>query len=422
VHCNDSTVYRPDTCPERGDVSVTLRHSLDGGGQYRGIGIELRRFEECVLQPKPLKVLLTPRNEENPYLPHLRESLQALGVEVEWFESESTRSQTVNALLAPWRLWQRRRQGFEILHVHWVYKFGWPSVASIPVLRRLPRYWLGWFLALARTMGFTVVYTWHDIVPVVKVFDDDAKGRSAMVRHLDGVITITNAAKRDIVSRWNVPADRIDVIPEGPPEIRHRLPRESARRIVGVEDEVLISAFGHIAYYKGLDLLLEAARRLPDDLRFAIRIIGAAPDPQYAAKLGALVESLHSDGRDVRWNNRTFTDDELGELLSATDVVAIPFRWITNSATLRFSMAWGADVVVPRLDSLDDIPDAAATWFKPESVDGLADALERQLRAWPVGATERRDAALRWVTEWSWSSVGEATVRAYESARERHHR
>jgi beta-1,4-mannosyltransferase len=395
-----------------------VRHTLDDGATSAATTLS---GEVRDVRPKPLKVLLAPRNEENPYLPHLLDSLRDHGADVEWFESESTRSQTLNALLAPWRLWRRRREGFEILHLHWVYKFAWPSVASIPVLRRLPRYWFVCFLTMARRMGFTVVFTWHDVVPVVRVFDDDLKGRSAMVRHLDGIITITEAARRDVSGRWDVPADRLVVIPEGPPEVLHRLPREVARRRAGVEERVLIAAFGHIASYKGLDVLLQAAQHLPADLPVAIRLIGAAPDPEYAAQLAGLVDSLQHGGRDVRWSNRTFTDEELGALLSAADVVAIPFRRITNSATLRFAMAWRAVVVVPRLDSLDDIPDPAAVWFEPDSVDDLADVLERLVRTWPVGADEHREAARRWVTEWTWDAVGAATVRAYEDARARRH-
>jgi glycosyltransferase involved in cell wall biosynthesis len=366
--------------------------------------------------------LLTPRNEENPYLPQLGDSLRSLGVEVDWFESEATRSQTLNAILAPWELWKRRREGFEILHIHWVYKFAWPSVAHVPLLRRLPRSWFRLFLLLARVMGFAIVFTWHDVVPVVTVFDDDVKGRSDMVRSHDGVITITEAARREVLRRWGTLADRIDVIPEGPPNTANRLPRDEARRRVGVDAGTLISGFGHIDRYKGYDLLLEAAHQLPDDVSFAIRLVGAAPDPAYAVRLEGLAASLRDGGRDVRWSNRTFTDDELGTLLSATDVVAIPFRWITNSATLRFAMAYGAIVVVPRLDALDDIPDPAAVRFEPGSAEDLARVLEDQLRTWPIGTEERRAAALQWVTEWPWSSVGEATVRAYESAlRRRHH-
>jgi glycosyltransferase involved in cell wall biosynthesis len=373
-----------------------------------------------MLQPTQLKVLLSPRNEENPYLPHLRDALQSRGVTVDWFESEATSSHTVNALLAPWELWKRRRQGFEVLHLHWVYKFAWPSVAAIPGLKRLPRLWFGVFLRLARTMGFTVVYTWHDLVPVVGVFDDDAAARRAMRHHLDGVITITDAAKRDVSRRFGVPLEQIDVIPEGPPEIGRRLDRGVARTQLGFgTDAVAVGAFGHIAPYKGLDLLLEAAERLGDDVDFAIRIIGHAADPAYAARMGGLVASLREVGRDVQWSDRVFSQDELETLLSATDVVALPFRSITNSATLRFSMAWGATVILPRLAAFDDIPVAAAAWYDADDEADLVRVLDEVLRTWPSGAAERRSAALEWVSRWSWDAVGDATIHAYGTARQR---
>lgn len=380
------------------------------------------RPSERTVRSTPLKVLLAPRNEENPYLPQLRAALESQGITVEWFESEFTNSQTLNAILAPFELWKCRRNGFEVLHLHWVYKFRWPAVAEIPVLRRVPRFWFGCFLVLARSMGFTIVYTWHDLVPVVTAFDNDAKSRMSMRRRLDGIIAITEAAKRDIARTFDVPAEMIAVVPEGPPPVDRVVDRTSARAELGVDvDTVLIAAFGHIQEYKGLDVLLEALRRLPADLRFAVRILGAAADPAYATRMDELVGSLRDAGRDVSWTRRVFTDDELGTLLSATDVVALPFRRITNSATLRFSMAWGATVVLPRLAALDDIPEEAAAWCAPGDPDDLARTLEALLREWPGGANASREAATRWVSEWSWEAVGAATLRVYAEALERRH-
>ncbi len=376
---------------------------------------------ERPLPPEPLKVLLAPRNEENPYLPHLRDALVARGSVVEWFESESTPSQTVNALLAPWALWRRRREGFTVLHLHWVYKFAWPSVASIPLLRRLPRLWFSAFLAFARAMGFTVVYTWHDVVPVVKAFDDDAKSRTAIVRHLDRVVTITDAAKRAIEVAFDVPGELVDVIPEGSPEVLHRIGRDPARAALAVERDVLVSGFGHIADYKGFDLLLDAVSRLPAQQAPAIRLLGAAADRTYAARLAGLVDDLRRAGHDVRWSDRTYSDEELGALLSATDVVALPFRRITNSATLRFAIAWGATVLLPRIDALADVPQDAAVWSAPGDVDDLASVLRDLVEAWPQGAEERAAIARAWVNEWSWDAVGTATMQAYEAAQRHRH-
>ena len=59
-------------------------------------------------------------------------------------------------------------------------------------------------------MGFTVVYTWHDVVPIVGVFDDDEAGRREMPRHLDGVITITTPRSAMSARRFGVPPELID--------------------------------------------------------------------------------------------------------------------------------------------------------------------------------------------------------------------
>ena len=370
--------------------------------------------------PKDLpKVLLTPHNEENPYLVNLRQSLCDLDVETDWFYLGRTRSQTLNALLAPMSLWGRRRHGFNVLHIHWTYEFGWPAIDSIPILRRLPRIWFQGFLIFARLIGFALVFTWHDVLPLNSAFDDESKSRSMMAKRLDRIITITNAAKKEIVSRWDVDDDIVDVIPEGPPLILHTLPRNEARHLLRVEDSVLISAFGHIDRYKGIDLLLQAATLMTGEANFSIRILGVAVDPEYALELTGLVARLQGQGRDVSWTNRTFSNEELGTLLSATDIVAIPFRRITNSTTMRFGMASGAVVILPRLEALTELPEDAVERFEPDSVESLKQVLDKLLLTWPKGVEQRRAAAQLWVSDWSWSRVGDATLRTYNLSLER---
>jgi glycosyltransferase involved in cell wall biosynthesis len=366
------------------------------------------------MQPR---VLVTPRNVENPYLSLLSESVREQGESIDFFDFRLTSSQSLNILLAFPRLALARLRGTRTVNVHWVYMFHLAWAMNIPLVRRVPRWlFLSW-LAWAQLWGLSVIYTWHDVVPLNPVFDDDRLSRRQMVRFLDGVITITAAARDAIVQEFNVPRDIITVVPEGGPIVIAR-PRGEARRHLGIAgDEVTIGAYGHIDPYKGVDVTAQSLIEISADYEFAVRILGHARQSELAETLSAQLATLAQGGHDVAWENRRFTDDELVEFLTGVDIVVIAFRYITNSATMRMACAYGKTVIVPDLPALRDTPRDAVVWYDPHRADGLRDALADVVANWPAGAAHRADAARAWANDWTWSQVGAVTADAYRRAR-----
>lgn len=361
-------------------------------------------------------VLITPRNEENPYLTRLRDSLAQCGVPTEWFAMDATGSQTLNALLFPVALTIRRIRGARVLHLHWAYNFAWPWTRRIPFVRALPRRWFGCCLAWADLIGVRIVFTWHDLLPLTPTFDDDRAGRRPLVKRSRGMIAITHAAKLSVVHEFGVAPDRIDVIPEGPPVLPETVDREAGRRHFDVRDQPLIVAYGHIEPYKGIDDLLSAVRQLRESTSFSIRLLGASSDEAYATSIDLLLEELTARGRDAEWQRGRFTDQQLELLLAAADLVVIPFRRITNSATLRMAMAWRRPIILPDLPSLADIPREACFWFDPTVPSGLRDVLEEVLGSAPGERESKVEQGAAWVASWPWDKVGTATRSVYASA------
>lgn len=359
---------------------------------------------------------MAPRNEENPYLAHLRDGLEQVRVVTAWWEMQRTGIQTLNTLLAPFELVAHRRRGAQILHLHWVYNFGWPWSQRIPFVRVLPRLWFAALIWWGDAIGLRLVCTWHDLLPLNPIFDDDRAGRIPLIKRSKGIITITESAKARVVEEFHIEADRVTVIPEGPPTIPGSVPKEDALEQFGVSARPLLVAFGHLDPYKGVDALLDAALALPDATRFSIRLMGAANDPRYAGRLDRLIAQLQETGRDVRWLKGPYSDDDLKSLLAAADLVVIPFKWITNSGSVRLTMACRIPVLLPELPSLSDIPRAAAFWYDQESPTGLRDAIASLVQADPATLSRHVETGFQWATSWSWLEVAEATRSVYESA------
>jgi glycosyltransferase involved in cell wall biosynthesis len=358
---------------------------------------------------------MTPKNEENPYLPLLRQALREVGVVSDWLAMEWTPSQTLNTLVFPAELLLGRLRGFNVLHLHWVYRFRWNWARRLPLVRGLPRWWFGFTLWFASAIGFHIVYTSHEPLPLAPTFDDDVAGRRRLLKRSRAVITITEHAKRRLCDMFSLDSDLVEVIPEGAPVVGFAPKREDARHRLGVlKGTPLVVMFGHLDPYKGVDLLLEAAIDLSPATELAIRLLGGTADLQYANRLSGLVDRLRQQGRDVRWERGAFSDDDLEALLAAADLVAIPFRLITNSTSLRVAMSRRVPVLVPGLPELGDVPAGAMLRYDHTTKTGLRDALAAALCAQPEELAARVATAYAWTTAWTWHDVAIATKAVYD--------
>ena len=360
-------------------------------------------------------VVMTPVNVENPYLPLLQRSLGKVGWSSVWLANDLTRSQTLNSLLIPFALLQHRCRGARVLHMHWAYNFHWTWAKSLPFIRRMPRYWFWATILFSKMIGYSFVYTWHDHLPLIPVFDDDAKAFAFVARQVDTVITITEAARERLIEEWNVDPSTVHVIPEGAPEVASSPTRDEARRSLDVSQAPLVASFGHVDPYKGIDLLLQAACSLPNSLDFSIRILGVCHDPEYSTIVESLVRDLQLKNRDVHWVNQRFEDSELITLLKGADFAVMPFRWITNSTTMRMSMAYGLVTVLPNLPELSDVPRDAAIFFDRSDPQGLATSIEAAIgEIATINSSRIVSAAQSWVRSWTWLQVAQATADLYE--------
>src|SRR5262249_8505301 len=57
---------------------------------------------------------------------------------------------------------------------------------------------------------------------------------------------------------------------------------------------------------------------------------------------------------------RLIPENEVTDLLSSADAVVFPFRQVTTSGSVILALCHGRPVIVPDLESLRDLPEAAA--------------------------------------------------------------
>ncbi|MGH9918527.1 MAG: glycosyltransferase family 4 protein, partial [Nitrososphaerales archaeon] len=210
-------------------------------------------------------------------------------------------------------------------------------------------------------------------------------------------------------------AKDVRVIPIGPYADPYTitLSRAEARASLGFgEDDVVMSLIGRIEEYKGADSLLMAVGQLPSSSKIKLLLVGVCVDESYREKVSRLVdETQHRTVSRLEW----VPDEEIARYFQATDVAVFPFREITNSASLLLAQSFAKPIIIPDLPALRDIPDEAVIRFDGR-VESLVDALQSAEHLSDAQYQSMSDAGLRWATRFSWTSIAETTIAAYEEA------
>jgi len=238
--------------------------------------------------------------------------------------------------------------------------------------RRLDVLWYPWNGMTWRAPAPSVV-TVHDVWPFVAP-SGDARVRAREQAHYlaaaEGaalIIAISEFTKREIIRLLGVSAERIQVIHQGvAPPLAVSAPariEDSARYVLFV---------GEVEPRKDVGTLIEAMRRLPEDLRSdtALVIVGRARG----------LSASDAEGVRIRLAGEIADDAQLGALYAGAAAFAFPSRYEGFGLPLLEAMSYGAPVVASDAASIPEVGGEAALYFPCGDAQALADALTRVLR------------------------------------------
>jgi len=214
------------------------------------------------------------------------------------------------------------------------------------------RYWMSWF---APSLGYVVrhcgckrVAILDNVIPHEPHFFDKPLTKY-FLKGCDGFITLTQAVADDLLSLK--PDARYEVLPH--PVYDHfgeRLTREDACRQLGIDPErKTLLFFGLIREYKGLDILLEAFRGLPDDYQL---VIAGEPYGSFD-KYQRILDSLPGKDR-VKVFPQYIRDSEVKLYFSAADVSVLPYRSATQSGISAASYHFDVPLIVTDVGGLKE--------------------------------------------------------------------
>ncbi|MBR6089514.1 MAG: glycosyltransferase family 4 protein [Anaerolineaceae bacterium] len=256
---------------------------------------------------------------------------------------------------------------------------------------------LGWFIR--RNLKKPLIYTVHDVIHhegtpfYFKITEGMFRGMP------DGLVVLTDKGK-EILMQKGVPDEKILVAPHGVYDFFTRY----SKNIIE-QKEILF--FGRIEPYKGIGILLEAARPLLDnDHGWTLQIAGGGDVTPYQKLL---------DHPQVKLTNRFLSDEEVAEFMERAAIVALPYLTASQSGVIPAAFAFGKAVVATAVGGIPDMvrDNETGLLVPPNDVNALREALKRLMDdpvlRFELGSAGREFAA----TELAWGSIAEKHAAFY---------
>lgn len=260
------------------------------------------------------------------------------------------------------------------------------------------------------------------------VLAEPSERQYAILRHLltraSRIMVMSQHSRRLLATRYDAPAEIIDVIEHGAPD-RPFGRQEKYKARLGLQGRKVLMTFGLLGRGKGLE---QAIRALPAIVarhpETVYRIVGAThpklvahEGEAYRLELQALAEELGVADH-VAWENRFLETEELLDQIEACDIYLTPYPGLqqSTSGTLSYAVALGKAVVsTPYLHACELLADDVGRLIEPHSADAIAEAVNAMLDSPEELAAMQQRAYMRG-RETIWPRFADASARLVAAA------
>jgi glycosyltransferase involved in cell wall biosynthesis len=244
------------------------------------------------------------------------------------------------------------------------------------------------YLRLAHVVhryGGRVIIEWHEVqdtgearIPGVTRYVVAAMRQ--LLKRVDGHVVHSQYDLELLRRTYPLPDDRLVIAPHGPYD------QYDADGAADHEGDFVFLSFGIIRPYKGIEDLVAAFERLPEEILASSRLVIVGETWEgWTAPLDAVAVSPAKDRITVV--NRYVDDEEVAAHFAAADAVVLPYRRSSSSGPLHIAMSAGLPVVVSRVGGLVEAAgDYEGARFVPTQDP---DALARAMAALPATRGER---------------------------------
>jgi len=235
-------------------------------------------------------------------------------------------------------------------------------------------------------------------------------------KHAKKIITISKQVHAEVKELYSVPEEQCQIIMNGYDENlfmrKDDLDIESILKSFNIErtSKYIVSFAGKLTHFKGIDVLLKAAKHYEKDIGDVMTLI---------AGNGELYDELNTLKRELGLNNVYFlghvNQNQLVDLYNIADVSTVPSRTEPFGLVAIEALACGTPVVGTNQGGLPDfITESVGTLVPVEDDLGLADAIVNEIKR--KDKAERADACARYALKYfSWKHSIKEVEALYKS-------
>lgn len=204
-----------------------------------------------------------------------------------------------------------------------------------------------------RRLTKPVVVTMHTVLPHPE--GHFKQTTQTLLDQASAVVVLARAAVPMILDNYDMPAERIHVIPHGIPVFtRKESIRRRTKKLLGLGSRPLLSTFGLIGPSKAIEYVIQALPAIVEHQPNVLYLVIGETHPHIRQREGeayrnSLIELARDLGvqKHVRFNNRFLSNSELIRYLAATDVYIMAYlnKDQIVSGTLAYAVGCGKAVV-----------------------------------------------------------------------------
>ncbi len=283
-------------------------------------------------------------------------------------------------------------------------------------------------LALLRGLRMPIVTTLHTIL---KSPDPDQRRVLEEVAALsDRLVVMSNRGTEFLHEIYDVPLDKIDLIPHGIPDVPFVDPSFN-KDIFGVEGKIVLLSFGLLSSNKGIETVISALPEIVASYPNVVYIVVGVTHPQvihnegetYRLSLQWLAQQKGVESN-VIFYNRFVSLEELVEFIGAADIYITPYlnEAQITSGTLAYTLGAGKAIIsTPYWYAQEMLSDGRGVLFPFRDTNALAEQVINLLN----NEAERhamRKRAYKFGRAMIWPEVAQRYMESFDRARaERRH-
>ncbi len=228
----------------------------------------------------------------------------------------------------------------------------------------------------------------------------------------DAIVAVSQEMRRDLLRVYDVPRDRVAVIPNGVDAETYR-PRDGSRGLArfGIRPPYVLFV-GRLTRQKGVFDLVDAMDHVPEGTGLVL-VTGRADTPEIEEELRRVVAKAPG----VVWIRHMVEDPDLADLYNEAAVFACPSIYEPFGITNLEAMACETPVVASRVGGIKEVVEDGKTGLlvPPGDPVRLGRAVAKILEDPKLAARMGRAGRRRVLARFTWDRIAEKTLALYRS-------